>query len=78
MIAARGCRRPSAPSSFLADGAVEDCAVECPAHAARFDLRTGAGTPPARGSVAVHAVRVDGDDVLVALPASYTVDDTGR
>jgi 3-phenylpropionate/trans-cinnamate dioxygenase ferredoxin subunit len=62
----------------LADGAVEDCAVECPAHAARFDLRTGAGTPPARGSVAVHAVRVDGDDVLVALPASYTVDDTGR
>jgi 3-phenylpropionate/trans-cinnamate dioxygenase ferredoxin component len=25
----------------LADGWVEDCAVECPLHQARFDLRTG-------------------------------------
>jgi nitrite reductase/ring-hydroxylating ferredoxin subunit len=43
-----------------------------PPHLAQFDLRTGAGTPPANGPVAVHAVRADGDDVLVDLPPSYT------
>ncbi|GAA4677330.1 bifunctional 3-phenylpropionate/cinnamic acid dioxygenase ferredoxin subunit [Pseudonocardia yuanmonensis] len=37
----------------LADGFVEDCAVECPLHAAIFDLRTG----EADGLVAQYPVR---------------------
>ena len=57
----------------LADGVVEGCVVECPMHLAAFDLRTGAGTPPAGGPIADHPLRVDGDDVLVALPPSYAV-----
>jgi nitrite reductase/ring-hydroxylating ferredoxin subunit len=51
----------------LADGFVEGTVVECPAHFARFCLRTGAvlGAPATR-PLDTYAVRVDGDDVFVA------------
>lgn len=43
----------------LADGWLEDCAVECPLHASRFDLRTGeVDAPPAKVGVRTHQVRV--------------------
>jgi 3-phenylpropionate/trans-cinnamate dioxygenase ferredoxin subunit len=43
----------------LADGWLEGCAVECPLHASRFDLRTGAvDAPPAKVGVRTHAVSV--------------------
>jgi 3-phenylpropionate/trans-cinnamate dioxygenase ferredoxin subunit len=47
----------------LADGWLEDCQVECPLHASRFDLRTGrVDAPPAKRGVRAHAVTiVDGD-----------------
>src|SRR3954451_6702246 len=47
----------------LADGWVEGCEVECPLHASKFNLRTGAGdAPPAKLPVRVHEVKVvDGD-----------------
>lgn len=50
----------------LSEGEVVDGGLECPLHGALFDLRTGApdGLPATR-PVAVHAVRVRGDDVLV-------------
>lgn len=52
----------------LSDGWIEDCAVECPLHASRFDLMTGhVDAPPAKLPVRVHVVRVDGDDVLLTL-----------
>ena len=52
----------------LADGWLEDCAVECPLHASRFDLRTGAvDAPPAKQPVRTHQVVVDGDTVYVTL-----------
>ena len=52
----------------LADGWVEDCEVECPLHASRFDLRTGnVDAPPAKVGVRAHAVTVEGDDVFVTL-----------
>lgn len=52
----------------LADGWVEDCAVECPLHASRFDLRTGAvDAPPAKRGVRSHAVTIEGDDIYVTL-----------
>jgi 3-phenylpropionate/trans-cinnamate dioxygenase ferredoxin subunit len=51
----------------LADGWLEGCEVECPLHASRFDLRTGAvDAPPAKVGVRAHAVSVqDGDIVLI-------------
>ena len=47
----------------LADGWLEGCEVECPLHASRFDLRTGAvDAPPAKVGVRAHAVTVtDGE-----------------
>jgi 3-phenylpropionate/trans-cinnamate dioxygenase ferredoxin subunit len=51
----------------LADGYVEDdCSVECPLHASRFDLRTGRPSgPPARVPVRTHSVLVQDDTVFV-------------
>jgi 3-phenylpropionate/trans-cinnamate dioxygenase ferredoxin subunit len=41
----------------LSDGWLEDCAVECPLHAACFDLRTGMPSgPPAKTPVRTHQV----------------------
>ncbi|TWP35499.1 bifunctional 3-phenylpropionate/cinnamic acid dioxygenase ferredoxin subunit [Leekyejoonella antrihumi] len=43
----------------LADGWLEGCQVECPLHASRFDLRTGAvDAPPAKRPVRTHRVEV--------------------
>ncbi|UOZ07629.1 bifunctional 3-phenylpropionate/cinnamic acid dioxygenase ferredoxin subunit [Amycolatopsis sp. WQ 127309] len=53
----------------LADGWLEGCFVECPLHAARFDLRTGAPTClPARKSVRTHRVVVEDGVVFVDAP----------
>ncbi|MDO4792425.1 MAG: Rieske 2Fe-2S domain-containing protein [Buchananella hordeovulneris] len=53
----------------LAEGEVEDCEVECWAHGARFNLKTGEGTMPAPGPINVYPVTLDGDDVLVDVDA---------
>jgi 3-phenylpropionate/trans-cinnamate dioxygenase ferredoxin subunit len=54
----------------LADGWLEDCAVECPLHASRFDLRTGAvDAPPAKRPVRTHEVVLDDDTVYLVLSA---------
>ncbi|MVA75059.1 bifunctional 3-phenylpropionate/cinnamic acid dioxygenase ferredoxin subunit [Auraticoccus sp. F435] len=48
----------------LADGWVEDGEVECPLHAARFCLRTGAALClPATAPVRTHRVELRGEDV---------------
>ena len=47
-----------------------DSGIECWLHGSRFDLRTGKPSgPPATEPVAVYAVQVDGDDVLVDVAA---------
>jgi 3-phenylpropionate/trans-cinnamate dioxygenase ferredoxin subunit len=57
------CSHASIP---LSEGDVEGCEIECWLHGSRFDLRTGKPSgPPATDPVAVYAVQVDGDDVLV-------------
>jgi 3-phenylpropionate/trans-cinnamate dioxygenase ferredoxin subunit len=52
----------------LADGWLEGCEVECPLHASRFDLRTGAvDAPPAKRPIRTHQVRVVDDTVYVTM-----------
>jgi 3-phenylpropionate/trans-cinnamate dioxygenase ferredoxin subunit len=53
----------------LSQGWLEDCLVECPLHAASFDLRTGKPTgPPAKRPVRTYPVVVDDGDVFVDAP----------
>ncbi|MFC0548951.1 non-heme iron oxygenase ferredoxin subunit [Kutzneria chonburiensis] len=50
----------------LAEGELTRKGLECWLHGSCFDLRTGApSSPPATEPVAVYAVTVSGDDVLV-------------
>ena len=52
----------------LADGWLEGCEVECPLHASKFDLRTGAvDAPPAKRPIRTHAVTVDEETVYVTM-----------
>ena len=54
----------------LADGWLEGCEVECPLHASRFDLRTGAvDAPPAKVGVRAHAVTVTDGEIWLTLSA---------
>jgi 3-phenylpropionate/trans-cinnamate dioxygenase ferredoxin subunit len=50
----------------LADGWLEGCEVECPLHASKFDLRTGAvDAPPAKLPVRTHQVTVEDGMIYV-------------
>ena len=52
----------------LDQGELDGEEIECPRHGARFDVRTGTATQlPAFEPVETHAVRVEGDDILVGL-----------
>ena len=52
----------------LAEGELDGCAIMCPRHGAKFDVRTGKALSfPAFEPVAHHTVTVQGDDILVAL-----------
>ena len=53
----------------LSEGEVYDHTVECWLHGSCFDVRTGKPTGlPATQPVTTYPVRIDGDDVYVALP----------
>ena len=52
----------------LSEGDVEDCTIECWLHGSRFDLVTGRPTGlPATQPVPVYPVKIDGEDILVAV-----------
>jgi len=52
----------------LSEGEIYDHTVECWLHGSCFDLRTGKPTgSPATKPVATYPVKIDGDDVLIAL-----------
>ncbi|MFJ2605282.1 bifunctional 3-phenylpropionate/cinnamic acid dioxygenase ferredoxin subunit [Streptomyces sp. NPDC091279] len=54
----------------LSEGWLEGCLVECPLHAASFDLRTGLPTClPARRAVRTHQVTVDDGVIHVHVAA---------
>jgi NAD(P)H-dependent nitrite reductase small subunit len=53
----------------LSQGFVEDTTVECPLHAAQFDITSGrclAG--PATEDLRTYEVRIEGEDVYVHVP----------
>jgi len=50
----------------LDEGYVENEEVECPWHAARFDLKSGHATnPPASNNVSSYEVKIQDNDVLI-------------
>lgn len=50
----------------LADGFLEDNAIECPRHGARFDVTTGKVLClPAPTAITAYPVKVDGDKITV-------------
>jgi 3-phenylpropionate/trans-cinnamate dioxygenase ferredoxin subunit len=52
----------------LSEGEIDDQTIECWLHGSRFDLVTGKPTGlPATQPVPVYPVKIDGDDVLVAV-----------
>ncbi len=55
----------------LAEGDLYDGIVTCPWHGSEFDVATGeVETPPATQPEPVYEVRVEGDEIQVAKPAS--------
>ena len=55
----------------LSEGEVDGYTIECWLHNSRFDLRTGKPTGlPATQPVPVYPVKIEGDDVLVAIEES--------
>ena len=52
----------------LSDGWLDGEVIECPLHAARFDVRTGKVLdPPATVDLKSHPVRIVGDEIQVKL-----------
>ena len=54
----------------LSEGELSGEEVECPLHGGGFNTVTGQPTnPPASEPLRVYQVQIEGDDILVALPA---------
>ena len=65
--------RCSHADESLSEGDVwaEECELECPKHGSTFSLLTGEPqTLPATRAVPVYDVRVEGDDVMLAVPGA--------
>ena len=57
--------------ALLSEGFLEGNEIECPLHAARFDVCTGQCLEgPATQDVATYEVKVEGDDVYVRGPVT--------
>jgi len=55
--------------AVLSQGFVQDGTVECPLHAAQFDIATGAClSGPAAQDLRTYPVRQEGDDIYVGVP----------
>ena len=52
----------------LGEGELEDHAIACPRHGAKFDIRSGkALTMPATKPTVAHEAKIVGDDIMVRL-----------
>lgn len=50
----------------LSEGDLDDHAIACPRHGAKFDIRTGAAlTMPATRPTKAYDVKVEGDDIFI-------------
>src|ERR1700712_3336961 len=55
--------------ALLSDGWLENGCIECPLHAAQFDIRTGkALSAPADEDIAVYPLKAEGEDLLGQVP----------
>ena len=55
--------------ALLSDGWLENGCIECPLHAAQFDVRAGkAMSAPADEDIAGYPIKAEGDDLLVQVP----------
>jgi 3-phenylpropionate/trans-cinnamate dioxygenase ferredoxin component len=63
------CTHISGP---LDRGDLDGCVLTCPIHLARFDVRDGRVLRgPAREPLPTYPVRIEGEQVLVGLPATW-------
>jgi len=54
--------------ALLTDGFLDECEIECPLHAGRFDITTGKALgPPVTRDLKVYPLKVEGTDILVEL-----------
>ena len=61
----------------LSEGEIEDQTIECWLHGSRFDLVTGRPTGlPATVPVPVYPVKIDGDDILVAVSSRTSLENS--
>jgi naphthalene 1,2-dioxygenase ferredoxin component len=52
----------------LSDGFLDGGEIECPLHAGRFDVKTGAATaPPCIEAVKTYPIRIVGDEIQIKL-----------
>lgn len=57
-------------SGSLAEGFIEDGKIECPQHGGCFDIKTGkALTAPANDDLRTYEVKIEGEQILVGVPA---------
>jgi nitrite reductase/ring-hydroxylating ferredoxin subunit len=55
--------------ALLTDGWLEEHIIECPLHGGQFDIRTGKALgAPVDIDLKTFPVRIEGDDILIALP----------
>ena len=53
----------------LSEGDLSGAEIECPLHGAMFNVATGqALTPPAEIALRTFEVKIEGDDILIAVP----------
>ncbi len=56
----------------VGEGDIEDCAIECPRHGARFDLRDGSVlSMPAVVPIPTYQVKVEGNLVFIESPDDW-------
>jgi nitrite reductase/ring-hydroxylating ferredoxin subunit len=54
--------------ALLSEGWLENGCIECPLHAAQFDVRTGkALSTPADEDLNVYQIKAEGDDLMVQI-----------
>jgi nitrite reductase/ring-hydroxylating ferredoxin subunit len=54
--------------ALLSNGYLDDCTIECPLHAGRFDVRTGkALSGPVTNDLKVYKTKVENGDILIDL-----------